>query len=252
MPRINIVFHVIVVLLLNSCGSINSNRILFFEAGTSITIDSLSQDVQATPLETGDIIAVAFYPNQGEKKIIGTDTDKSDGKTNLQMYTIDNNGEVRLPLLGSIQVAGKTISETENQLKEALTPLIKEPFVEVRIENERVILFAGKGQGQVIPLQNKNTTLLEIIALGGGLKDNAKSNEIHLIRKVNGVRKTYRFDLSSISNVRAADLVVQNHDIVVVNYYPRKFQNALKEINPYLNIITAGLALVSIIVRLTP
>jgi pyrroline-5-carboxylate reductase len=73
-----------------------------------------------------------------------------------------------------------------------------------------------------------------------------------LIRKDNQTTKTYRFDISSIQNTTAAEVFVRNHDIVVVNYYPRKVQSALKEINPWLNLSTAALAVISIIIRLTP
>jgi len=237
---------------LASCHTINSNRILFLEEGQQLALDTLVDNTAYAPVERGDILNISFLPNRGEQKIIGDGKASSSMITTDQRYLVDPKGEINLPLIGKIKVEGKTELTLQEQLEVELSKIIKQPYVSVSMENERLLLFSGKGQGTVIPLKNKNTTLLEIIALGGGLKENAKSQEIHVLRNVNGIRKIYRFDISSISNSKGAQMVMRHHDIVVVNYYPRKIQSALKEFNPWLNFTSSGLALVSIIMRFIP
>jgi len=248
----NFVFVSAIVWMAFSCSLTNSNRILYLDEGISVQIDSLNATNIQETMDHGDMVSIIIYPNHGEKKIIETDLDKSQNEINNDEYQVDANGEVTIPLIGKINVSGKTEDEVELLLKNALSQIIKDPFIQVKVVNKRVILFSGKGQGMVIPLKNNNTTLLEIIAFGGGLKEYSKSDEIHLIRKINGRRKIFRFNLSSLQDLKAADVYVSNRDIVVVNYYPKKLQNSLKEINPWLNIITAGIALFSIIIRLVP
>jgi polysaccharide export outer membrane protein len=242
----------ICLVVLSSCETINSNRILFFEEDHPLALDTLQDNSAYAPIENGDILNISFLPNKGEQKIIGGAKESSSIVTMDQKYLVDPSGEINVPLLGKIKVGGKTEIALQAHLEEELSKLIKQPYVSINIENERLLLFSGRGTGTVIPLKNKNTSLLEIIALGGGLKENSKSQEIHVLRNVNGVRKTYRFDISSIQNPKGAQMIMRNHDIVVVNYYPRKLQSALKEFNPWLNLTSSGLALISIILRFTP
>lgn len=246
-----LLFLVFLGSLLGACKTINSNRVLFYEEGTSISLDSIGPSNSSSIIVNGDVLSIEFYANKGEQKIIGQDPSKATFPSN-QTYIVDQNGEVNLPLIGKLMVTGKTTDDVKTSLEEVLRQVLNDPFVQVRLENERVILFSGKGEGKVIPISHQNTSLLEVIALGGGLKENTNSQEVHLIRKVNQTTKTYRFDISSIQNITAAEIMVRNHDVVVVNYYPRKVQSALKEINPWLNLSTAGLALISIILRFTP
>jgi len=143
---------------------------------------------------------------------------------------------------------------TTNQLSEALTlkltKTIQSPYVEVSVTNQRLMLFNGKGAGQVIPLAHEAMTLMEVLALGGGIKDHGKSNQIRLFRMENGVRKIYEFDLSEMNNLKNADVRVQNRDILVINHHPRNAQNTLRDAGPWLSILTSGLVLFSIFSKL--
>lgn len=239
-------------MILCSCKTINSNRILFYEDGSTLKLDTIMPRNEYARLVPGDVLSVEFYANRGEQKIIGKGDEKSNSAPMNQTYVVDENGLLNLPLIGKIEVRGKTVEEVKSALEVSLLHYIKDPYVEVRLEQERVVLFYGKGEGKVVSLTHQNTSILEVVALGGGLRENTKSTEVFLIRRINDETKTYRFDLSSIQNIEAAEIYARNHDIIVVNYYPRKVQSALKEINPWLNLSTAGLALVSIILRFIP
>jgi len=240
------------LIILVSCKTVNSNRILFPEEGSALIIESLPPSNSTSQIIPGDVLSIDFYPNNGELKIIGKVNEQSADEKRNSSYVVDQQGNVTLPLIGSVQVNGKTVDEVKVILIGQLSTVIREPFVQVSIENERVVLFSGKDAGKVIPLTQQNTTLVEVIALGGGLKNYAKAKEVHLLRKINGSYKVYRLDISSLDNMKPAATLVHNHDIVVVNYYPRTVQNSLQEINPWLNLAVAGLALVSIILRFYP
>ena len=163
---------------------------------------------------------------------------------------VNSSGEITLPLLGSISVQGLRLEEVEAQLTEKLATIIQSPYVEITVVNKRVLLFNGKGAGQVIPLKNEGTTLLETLAIGGGVKDFGKSNEIKLFRQENGQRKIYEFDLSEMNQLKNTDVIIKNRDIIVINHNPRNIQNTLREIGPWLSILTSGLAIFSIFSRL--
>ena len=252
MHKWNFIGLLLLLGLSSACKTLNSNRILFYKAGSPLTLDSLPKNTGYSRIIPGDVLSVVYYPNQGESKLIGKTDAATSVSRELETYLVDQEGTIRLPMIGKITVQGKTVEEVRNLLTEKLSAYVKEPYVEVRLTNERVMLFPGKGEGKVIQINNQNTSLLEVIALGGGLTTNTKSTEIHLIRKEANGTKTYRFDISELQNLKAAGVYVRNHDIIVVNYYPRKLQGALKEINPWLNLTTTSFAIISIILRFKP
>ena len=235
-----------------ACDSINSNRILFNDPKAPYAIDSVPPVAFDRPLRYGDKFTLFFAPNQGEKLLIQSKSpEESNGvEASKVEYTIDSKGYVNLPLLGPTLLEGKTISEAEALIQESLSKELNNPLIEITLTNQRVLYFSGQGKGKTIPMLNENMTLMEVIALGDGIPENSKSTEIHLFREVQGKRKVYSFDISNIGNPNDVDVRVMNGDILVVDHYPKTLTTTLREINPWINIVSGSLALITIILRL--
>jgi polysaccharide export outer membrane protein len=242
------------LVLFNSCGIINSNKLLYKEKKETFQFDSLNiAEKPEAILQVGDRISLTIATNNGEKIVfnslgIESNNQQNQGGTALD-YIIKTDGTAKLPILGNIALEGKTIAEAENLLTSKLSSDFKDPFVQIKITNQRVVLLLGKGHAIMVPMANSNMTLLEVIALGGGIKDNAKSKEIRLLRMEKGKRKVYHFDLSNIKNAANADIAMVNKDIVVIDYYPRKITTAIREASPWLSIISSTFAIYTILSR---
>jgi polysaccharide export outer membrane protein len=63
---------------------------------------------------------------------------------------------------------------------------------------------------------NGPTTLLQTVAISGGLKKGAKPRAIIVFRTVNNQRTAAKFDLTAIRRGQAEDPVLAGGDIVVV------------------------------------
>jgi polysaccharide biosynthesis/export protein len=246
-----IIFGVL-LMLTSSCGVYNSNKLLAPSKDPSYTISSYEGQTADERLQSGDELRIKIYPNSGEQALLSIATLGEEEGPAVQGdgFVVNSSGEITLPLLGSISVQGLRLEEVEAQLTEKLATIIQSPYVEITVVNKRVLLFNGKGAGQVIPLKNEGTTLLETLAIGGGVKDFGKSNEIKLFRQENGQRKIYEFDLSEMNQLKNTDVIIKNRDIIVINHNPRNIQNTLREIGPWLSILTSGLAIFSIFSRL--
>ena len=131
-------------------------------------------------------------------------------------------GTTNLPVIGIIVVAGKTIVELEEEIRILLSENYINPFVQIRVTNQRVIIFPGKGDAQVVGISNANTSLLEAIALAGGIRDEGRANSIKLMRKTDkGKREIYKIDLSTIDGLKNAQMIVQSNDYIYVDFKPR-------------------------------
>jgi polysaccharide biosynthesis/export protein len=246
-----IIFGVL-LMLTSSCGVYNSNKLLAPSKDPSYTISSYEGQTADERIQSGDELRIKIYPNSGEQALLSIAALGEEEGPAVQGdgFVVNSSGEITLPLLGSISVQGLRLEELEAQLTEKLATIIQLPYVEITVVNKRVLLFNGKGAGQVIPLKNEGTTLMETLAIGGGVKDFGKSNEIKLFRQENGQRKIYEFDLSEMNQLKNTDVIIKNRDIIVINHNPRNVQNTLREIGPWLSILTSGLAIFSIFSKL--
>ena len=81
-------------------------------------------------------------------------------RQNLLTYLVRQDGTSNLPVIGVIHVSGKTIVELEEEIRILLSENYINPFVQIRVTNQRVIIFPGKGDAQVVGISNANTSLL--------------------------------------------------------------------------------------------
>ena len=197
----------------------------------------------------GDRFTFFFSTNNGERIISGlSGVNGTDGqifnRNNqqfLQDYLVRRDGTAELPVIGIMKVQGFTTIELEDTLTELLSKNYINPFVQIRLSNQRIIIFPGRGQAQVVNLSNVNTTLLEVIAMAGGLSEDARANSIKLIRKNKNKREIYKIDLSTIQGLRQAEMIVQSNDYIYVDVKPRLASSVLTEVSPWLAVLTSTL-----------
>lgn len=112
----------------------------------------------------------------------------------------------------------------------------------LRVINKRVMVFPGRaGDARVVSISNNNTTLIEALALAGGISDNGKAYKVKLIRNKDNVPKVYLLDLSKMENVKLGQIKVQTNDIIYIEPRKRYATKALEELTPYLALLSTSL-----------
>ena len=153
-------------------------------------------------------------------------------------YLVDNEGFVRLPVVGELFVKGYTEKELNRILADKFSGIFVDPFVIVKVDNRRALVFKGS-TGGVIGLNDGPTNLLEVIAKAGGLDANAKAYRIKVIRGDLKNPQVILIDLSTMEGVRRADLIVQSNDIIYIEEKRASIAaQLLTEIGPYLSFVT--------------
>ncbi len=140
-------------------------------------------------------------------------------------YTVDNNGNLTLPMLGSIYVRNMTCEESavaiENRIKER--NIIKEPDVTVRLLNARVAVLGAVKSPHVVSLTSERNTVLDVLSQCGDVSDQALRQNVTLYREVNGMRTMYHLDLTQADIFESPAFYVQQNDLIYVQ--PNKSQN---------------------------
>lgn len=214
--------------------------------GEYAVLDSLPlryQDLDAYQIGVDDKIIFSLSTNDGAKmieKISSVNRLESESNGFTPEFVVQRDSTVELPVLGKVRMAGMTIPEAEQFLEESFSKTYQNPFVQVKVTNQRVIVFPGEGgDAQVILLQNNNTTLMEVIAQAGGLPDRAKAKVVKLIRKEGDERKIYTIDLSTIDGLKYADVVVQANDYVYIEPKAQLVKEGVRDLAPIITIMTS-------------
>lgn len=97
-------------------------------------------------------------------------------------------GNISIPMIGEVEAGGKTTEELKQAIIGKLRLYILRPGVDVIVKeiNSTTIYVLGKVQKPSAYLVRGNATLLDAIAMAGGLRDDAKGNRVVIIRKRSG------------------------------------------------------------------
>jgi polysaccharide biosynthesis/export protein len=138
-----------------------------------------------------------------------------------KQITVRSDGEISLPLIGDIQAAGRTPSQLEADIADRLKGFITAPQVAVIVQEIHSLKFNILGQvGKpgAYPLM-AGTTIVDAIALAGGLKDFAKKKGIYVLRQTpSGVESRYEFNYQDFIKGKDTkqNIQLKSHDTIVV------------------------------------
>lgn len=137
----------------------------------------------------------------------------------LEAVAISADGKISLPLLGSMNVAGKTPAAFENEVEQALgARYLQNPAVSVNVVKygSHVVTVEGDvntaGLYEFIP----GTRLSGAIALAEGMDRTAKFDQVFVFRNGEEGREVARFDYDAVRSGTMLDPVLQPGDRVVV------------------------------------
>jgi len=136
---------------------------------------------------------------------------------------VSSTGEISFPLLEKVQVLGLTVQEIQNNLKIALEKnYLVNAHVQVFIENyhakQITVLGAVTNPGKYDMNTEKETTVLEAIAMAGGFTKVASLNKTRIIRTKGDEEMTLPIRITDITKkgMKEKDIVIEAGDIVFV------------------------------------
>jgi polysaccharide export outer membrane protein len=124
-------------------------------------------------------------------------------------------GKISLPLAGEFQAAGLTASQLEEQIAKKLGSLIQNPQVTVivqEIKSKRFNIMGEVNRPGTYPLQPE-MTIIDAVALAGGLRDFAKPKKMYVLRGTSRIPVNYK---DVIGGKMEANLKLESKDTVVV------------------------------------
>lgn len=242
MRRVLILLGCMACLFLTSCKMLRPT--VMFKTDKSFKYTEFAETPRVTVLQPFDQLDIIMSTNNGYLLL---ETESTEGRNysynrqyNSITYMIRPDSIVKIPTVGEIKLGGMTKDSAEVLLETELAKYYQAPFVKITITNRNVILFYDEGTyGQKIAIPEGGLTLMEAIAEAGGLSESSKSYKIKLIRGNNKNPEVYNYNIRNLEDFRKANFMLEANDIVYVDSRPRYATKFVKEISPYLTLLTS-------------
>ena len=214
-----------------SC-TINSNRMLRTPKDYEFDTMNIELNNIEYKIDINDQLTFQLYTNNGFR-LIDMFSDVSGGSIENQRFMQNGSGQssqngslylirqdslVEFPIIGDINVVGKSVKQAELYLENKLSEFYVDPFIVLGVSTKRIFLFSGSsgGEASVVNLRYNNMTLFEVLATAGGISNTNSSKRIKIIRKTNEGIKIFNADLSTIDGINQGNMIMQSHDIVYI------------------------------------
>ncbi len=173
-------------------------------ATTHLTAEGLTTP-ESYRLKSGDIVAVSVWQEPGLE----------------QLVLIRPDGGISFPLAGELMAAGLTVGELTAALKLKLKKYLSDPVVTVTLQEipgNRVYIIGRVNKPGDFPLVTRDISIMQALAIAGGLTPFADERNIKVLRKINGKEVSIPFDYKRIRKGQSLEqnITLQAGDVIVV------------------------------------
>lgn len=187
--------------------------------------------------------------------LIGENSSSSGGSTfskQRETYLVDNQGNIEFPIIGTLNVAGYSITELKKLLKEKIILYLKEPVINIRIVNFKVSVIGEVKAPGIITSESQRLTLVEALAKAGDLTIYGKRDNILIIRDIQGKKTSTRVDITKADFINSPFYYLDQNDIVYVEPRKSRTDSAAfgSNIGTILSLVGLGLTITLLITKL--
>jgi len=168
---------------------------------------------------TPDPRTSAMFNAMGEAGNMGFD----EATAQIYSYVVEIDGTVSLPYIGTLDVAGKTISEAKVLIEAELNDYVNDATVTVKLVNNNVTVLGEVVNPGVYPLYKERLNIYQALALAGDVDTYGDRYNVSIIRKTTEGSITKTFDITDKKIIDSEYYYILPNDVVYVVPMKGKF-----------------------------
>ena len=140
-------------------------------------------------------------------------------------YDVDKEGNIFLPVIGEVNVAGKTMEEVRILLQQEVDKSFNNAYVECKLLSFKfTVIGEAKAPGTYVNYNNY-LTVLEAVGRAGGVGDYGRRDRVLVVRPTDEGSKTYRINLQDKNLLTSEAYFLQPNDVVIIEPVGHKIFN---------------------------
>lgn len=212
-------------LVLNQSCITRKDISYFQDISDTLSVQPISHNFEAS-IQTGDLLSIHVTSLSQEASSFFNVRGEASDKEVANTYLVDAVGNIEMPLIGSISVAGKSTQVAKSEIKSLLETYLSDPAVSIRIRNFKVTVLGEVQNPGVYTIPNEKITLVEALGLAGDMTIFARRVNVLVIREETGQRKFVKLDLTSKAFFESEYYYLHSNDILYVEPGKGKFASA--------------------------
>lgn len=250
-------------LLFVSCSA--QKRVWYLQDVTPDSPEQIAQNgqIRIKPLDRLIIVvnsedpelAVPFNSSTSMNSLSPNGSGTSSNIESLQTRTVDENGCIVMPILGSIRCEGLTRSELASLIADRIVEggYINNPTVNVQFSDMKFSVIGEVARPGSFEIDRDRISILDALAMAGDMTVYGMRNQVIVTRETDGKRSVEVLDLTSKDIFNSPAFYLQQNDVVYVK--PNKYKAQSAEISQnrsfYLSLVSTAISIATLIVTLT-
>lgn len=169
----------------------------------------------------------------------------------LNGLTVNDSGNIFLPVVGDLYVEGKTVNEIRLLVAEKISERINHSEVVVYLVSFNLTFIGEFNTQGKLTIMQENINILDAIALAGGITDYGNKKNILIVRQTNEGTRTFRLDITQRSLLSSKDFYLMPNDIIIAEPLKNKsFQLGIRDYSLVLTTVTSTITMVLLVINL--
>lgn len=250
------------MLALTGCKTATENTLSYFRnlgdspsgvmpQGTGYEIKIVPEDELTIVVSSAAPEATAMF-NQPQANYASRGNLSTQATPRLQTYIVNKDGDIMMPVIGKLNVAGKTTREIEQMITSRVSETVKDPFVRVELLGFYVNVMGEVKNPHRIYVNSERYTLLDALSAAGDLTEFGERGNVLVIREENGKQVYHRMNLADSNIFSSPYYYMQQNDVVYVEPNQIRIDNSkYNQNNAFkLSVVSTIMSAVSIVASL--
>ena len=174
----------------------------------------------------------------------------SDAGSYYNGYAVDESGDIHIPLVGTVTVLGKTITEATIEIEKKVNEFLKEANIIVKLMTYKyTILGEVKNPGKY-HVFSKQLTVFEALGMAGDITEFGNKSNVLLIRSEENNYKTIHLNLQEKDIFSSEYFYILPNDVLIVDPRRTKFVRPnIQNFSMMLSAVASTISLLLLIIR---
>ncbi len=208
----------VIAVLLSSCYS-NKKLIYIQDYKDKALYQNVDFEYLLQPNDIISIVVKSLDPTNSE--IFNLQTQQNYGNINgsslfLSGYSIDENGIVRLPIVGEVKVTNLSIRQAEAIIQSEVDKYLNNATVIVKMVSFKVAVLGEVRNPGYYYVFNAKANVFEGLGMAGDITQSGNHKNVKLIRQVNNSSEVHVMDLTSTKILQSQNFHLLPNDIIYV------------------------------------
>ncbi len=224
------------ILLATSCTSYKT--VPYMMNSETVNLDSSAVLYEARIMPKDELTITVNYPEDAEAVVpfnltatpaLGQGRNILSSQPTLQTFLVTNEGTINFPVLGKLEVKGKTVNEVENMIASKIegTYLKNRPVVTVRLSNYKISVLGEVNSPGTYTVPSEKVSIYGALAMAKDMTIWGRRDNVKLIREdATGKKSIHELNLNDANIIKSPYFYLQQNDVLYVTPNKTKSKNS--------------------------